>query len=291
MNILHRHSWGLQFETWLNSAGFKSKPLRLARGDGLSELIALGDISALDRPIVIFLHGLGNDALFPNLNLFRYLLETGYNVVTADIDGHGKNCTSKLSSSTIRTLVEGVIEQLDQLTVGRPRIHLCGYSFGAVLMLDFAVHHPERVQSLSLIGMPLYLQSSFLIMTEILSPLSKSYLASLKDYGIIGIQPAIGPILRERYPVRLHEAEIGSYLHVGAKIIEQINPLSKLELVTFPTLLINGGLDFVANHAGTVEFLDSLEVQRFTLKGETHFTCMLSQKMARRIEVLLRTSP
>lgn len=253
--------------------------------------MVLGHIKDQNRPIVIFLHGLGNDAIFPNLDFFRHLLMSGYNVVTTDLDGHGSSSTSTLSSTTIMTLAPDLIQQLDQIFVGRPRFHLVGYSFGAALLLDFAVHNPERVQSLSLVGMPMALRFNYGFMTEALSPFKGSYRQSLRDYGFAGIQPAFGPWLRGRYPVRVSEKETGSYLQVAATAIDAIDPMSKLRLVTFPTLCVTGSLDFIANASATAEFLDSIGIQHFTLKGETHFTSMLSNKMARRVEVLLRTSP
>ncbi len=289
--MLHRQPWTVKFESWLNQSGFQSMTLTLERAEGKSELLALGHPEDSSRPIVLFLHGLGNDALFPNVHLFQHLLESGYNIYTTDLDGHGKTSTTTLSQNTIKSLVTEIIGQLDQMTIGRPRLHFCGYSMGAVLLLDYAVNNPERIQSLSMVGLPLNLNAGYLLATEIISPIRPSYIQALRDYGFLGIHPSLGPILRSRYPVRVAPCESGNYLYVAARIIEAINPIAKLQLVTFPSLLVAGSLDFFANHRKIDEFIASLNLQTFSLKGETHFTSMLSHKLARRIEVLLRTSP
>ena len=132
-----------------------------------------------------------------------------------------------------------------------------------------------------------------LFLGEILTPFMKSYVQAMRDYGVLGIQPALGPFLRQRYPMRLEPGETANYALVAAKIIDQLNPADLLRLVTFPTLYMAGSLDLIANYAATTEFINGLKgslIQTFELKGETHFTSMLSPKAARRIEVLLRTS-
>ena len=89
MSMLLRQPWTNKFAGWLRSSGFEAQLIRWERAGGKSEFLALGHIQNSDRPIVMFLHGLGNDALFPNVHLFQHLLESGYNVFTADLDGHG----------------------------------------------------------------------------------------------------------------------------------------------------------------------------------------------------------
>lgn len=289
--MLHRQPWTHKFESWLKNRGFDAQSIAWDRAGGRHELLAMGHLENASRPIVLFLHGLGNDALFPNVHLFQHLLESGYNVFTSDLDGHGKNSGSKIGRVTIMNLVEDVINQIDKISVGRPRLHFCGYSMGAALLLNYAVHNPERIQSLAMVGLPLNLNAGYLLAAEIISPLRPSYIQALKDYGFLGIHPSLGPILRSRYPVRVAPDESGNYLYVAARIIETLNPLTKLQLVTFPSLLVSGSLDFFANHRKIDEFIASLNLQTFSLTGETHFTSMLSHKLARRIEVLLRTSP
>jgi pimeloyl-ACP methyl ester carboxylesterase len=293
MTMLDRHPWCLKLKDWLTANDLSHKSFQWQRAGGLCQLLVLGRPSDANRPNVIFLHGLGNDALFPNIELFRYLLSKGYNIITCDIDGHGQSSTTIFSAQTIETLVLDLISRCDEFLVGRPRLHLCGFSFGAALLLHYAVHHPERVMSLTLIGMPLHLATPMLFLGEILTPFMKSYIQAMRDYGVLGIQPALGPFLRHRYPMRLAAGETRNYIALAASIIDKIKPAEELRLVTFPTLCMAGSMDLIANYAATTEFINGLKgsmIQTFELKGETHFTSMLSPKGARRIEVLLRTS-
>jgi pimeloyl-ACP methyl ester carboxylesterase len=230
MAMLHRQPWTIKFKSWLSTTGFEARIVQWNRAEGIGELLALGHLTDSSRPSVIFLHGLGNDALFPNVHLFQHLLGSGYNVYTTDLDGHGKTSSTRLSRSNVKTLVSDMIDQVDQLMIGRPRLHFCGYSMGAALLLDYAVHHPERIQSLSMIGLPLNLNAGYLLAAEIISPLKKSYLQALRDYGFLGIHPSLGPILRSRYPVRVSAQESGNYLYVAARIIKRSTRLRNFNL-------------------------------------------------------------
>jgi pimeloyl-ACP methyl ester carboxylesterase len=291
VTMLNRQPWTRSFQRWLSENTFDAQSLRWQRAGGAAEILALGHLNNLERPILLFAHGLGNDALFPNIYFFKYLLSAGYNIFTADIDGHGKTTSSLFSQSTIQSFVPDVIDKIDSMSIGRPQLHCCGYSIGAVLLLNYAVYHPERIRSLSMIGPPLNLATGIQIAKELLSPLRQSYLQSIRDYGPLGIHPAIGPILRGRYPVRLGHNEQASYLHAAAQVIASLDPVSKLPLVTFPTLLVAGSLDALAHHGDFDQFIDLRNIQTFKLKGETHFTSMLCGKLVRRIEVFLRNAP
>lgn len=50
---------------------------------------------------------------------------------------------------------EAVLATLDSLRITRPVI-LVGHSYGGVIAFDFAINHPERIQSLILVEAPLY---------------------------------------------------------------------------------------------------------------------------------------
>lgn len=56
---------------------------------------------------------------------------------------------------SVRTESEAVKATLDSLRITEPVI-LVGHSYGGVVAFDFAIHHPERIQSLILVEAPLY---------------------------------------------------------------------------------------------------------------------------------------
>jgi pimeloyl-ACP methyl ester carboxylesterase len=174
-------------------------------------------------------------------------------------------------------------------------IHLCGFSLGGVLVLDYAAREPTRVKSVSTIGMPLILQSDLGIVYESFTPWLKSFRSALPDYGLLGIQPAFGPILRGRYPIRLREAETANYLQIAGRLIRGIDPKNRLAEVNLPVHYLAGSLDFIGYQRGTANFLDALEGKpgftRQIIHRENHFSIMLSPKTPSIIADLLRKVP
>jgi pimeloyl-ACP methyl ester carboxylesterase len=289
MSALERNSSSKSFQLWLTANSFEHCTLPLNRANGESEILLFGLPSEANRPTVIFLHGLGNDVFFPNIDFFRYILAHGFNIATCDIDGHGIGGTTVFLEDDVSRLVEDVVRQLDRFKIGAPKYHFCGYSFGAVLQLNYGVSHPERVASLTLIGMPKDLSSRILMATELLTPLFKSFRDALPDYGILGVAPAIGWFNRRRFPVRLHKAEKRDYLRMAAKIIGNINPEKLLPKVLFPTIEIVGSLDFIANKIEASQGVTKWPIKHVTLVGETHFSSMISKKCPRLVVEFIKS--
>jgi pimeloyl-ACP methyl ester carboxylesterase len=280
MTTLDRHSWSRKFKSWLTDGHFEHQSQHFARPGGNSELLMMGRLKDSTRPTVIFIHGLGNDALFPNVAFFRKLLISGYNIATTDLDGHGRTSSSQLSSTSAGSLIDDLVFQLDHSNLSATKYHFCGYSLGAVLQLNYAVHKPERVCSLTLIGMPTGHSARILISAELLTPFCESYREAISDYGALGIHPAVGPVFRGRYPVRMSESEQGHYLTTAAKIIAMFDPYTQSGLVTVPTLNIVGSLDFIANPSTLRPAAISPKSKTVILAGETHFSSMLCQESA-----------
>ncbi len=295
MSAVNRHYWSRKLAAWMSEQDLAVVITRMQRAGGYSELIELGQPDDPRRQSLLFLHGLGNDALFPNINFYRFLLSEGFNLVIADLDGHGQGLSSLFSEMTLPTLVDEMVSQSQILRNSKSGLHLAGYSLGAVMMLDYAARFPDRVRTLSMIGMPLILQSDFRIAWEFLSPFLDSYREGLKDYGILGIQPALGPILRSRYPVRLAHGEKSSYLEVAGRIIRSLDPTEKLQSILCPSVYITGSRDFISYPEVTAKFLDGLkhmsQLKREIVPGETHFSIMLASQTPAIVADLLRKAP
>lgn len=294
MSIFNRHPWSKKFSDWLTTQKFNARSYNFQRACGKSELLEMGNFEDQDRQTIIFLHGLGNDLFFPNINFFRILLTQGFNVVTCDLDGHGQNLTSIFSDDHIDTLVGDMISNSVLVQASNRNVHVCGFSLGAVLALDYATRHAEKIKTISLIGMPLILKADTRIITELMSPFLGSFQSAVKDYGLSGIRPAIGPLLRNRYPVRLAQSETASYLDVAGRIIRRLDPPTKLLQTNRPTLYMGGQYDFIANNRSSAKFLDELResafLKRVILPSETHFSLMLTAKTPRFIADLLRST-
>ena len=267
----------------------------MRRAGGFSELIEIGQLNHESRPNLLFLHGLGNDAFFPNINFYRSLLHDGFNLVVADLDGHGQDLSSTFAEATLPTLVDDMVSHSCFLRNSSTGLHLAGFSLGAVLMLDYASRFPERVKTLSMIGMPLILDSVLGFAWEALTPFLRSYRDGLKDYGLLGIQPALGPILRNRYPVRLPDGEKSSYMEVAGRIIRGLAPTEKLQSIQCPSVYIAGSRDYISYPVVTAKFLDDLKgmphLKREIVPGETHFSIMLASQTPAVVADLLRKTP
>lgn len=93
---------------------------------------------------VVFLHGLGEG---PGVwDVQRAALPSGFEGVAVDVfDGAGSDVASGFSLEGAATRV---VNELDRL--GIEQAHVCGLSLGAIIALQLALDHPERVRSLTL---------------------------------------------------------------------------------------------------------------------------------------------
>jgi pimeloyl-ACP methyl ester carboxylesterase len=267
----------------------------MPRAGGFSELIEIGEPHHEYRPNLLFLHGLGNDAFFPNVNFYRSLLRDGFNLVISDLDGHGQNLSSTFTEATLPTLVDDMVSHSQFLKKSSSKPHLAGFSLGAVLLLDYASRFPEKIKTLSMIGMPLILDSVLGFAWEALTPFLRSYREGVKDYGLMGIQPALGPILRNRYPVRLAEGEKSSYMEIAGRIIRGLAPTQKLQSIRCPSVYLAGSRDYISYPVVTAKFLDDIRgmphLKREIVRGETHFSIMLASQTPAVVADLLRKTP
>jgi pimeloyl-ACP methyl ester carboxylesterase len=232
---------------------------------------------------------------FPNIGFYKHILRAGFNIITSDLDGHGREGTSTFSEQNLSSLVGDIIRNTPWIRHGNCDIHLCGFSLGGVLVLDYAAQQSTIVKSVSTIGMPLILQGDLGMVCESFTPWLKSFRSALPDYGLLGIQPALGPILRKRYPIRLQDNETASYLQIAGRLIRRIDPKSQLTAVNVPVNYLAGSLDFIGYQRGTANFLDDLQGKtgftRQIIPRENHFSIMLSPKTPSVIADLLRKVP
>jgi len=99
------------------------------------------------RPFVMFLHGSGFDRHSWPLQS-RALAYDGYNVIAADMPGHGLSAGAPLAG--IETQAEWALKLLDAL--GAPQAVLVGHSQGGLIALEMAKKSPQRVRAIVFIG-------------------------------------------------------------------------------------------------------------------------------------------
>jgi len=110
-----------------------------------------------DGPVVVLIHGHSLD-----LRMWKYqvgpLVDIGYRAVRYDVRGHGRSMVPP-SGYTWDNYSLDLAELLDRLNVERPaaeelaieKAHVVGLSMGGGIALKFALDHPERVLSLTLV--------------------------------------------------------------------------------------------------------------------------------------------
>ncbi len=95
---------------------------------------------------IVFIHGVGlsKEIWYPQINFFK-----DYNTLTYDLLGHGK---TPLKNSRVR--FEDFSKQLLKLIkeLNFNKIHLVGFSMGALIARDFACEHGDMLSSLILHG-------------------------------------------------------------------------------------------------------------------------------------------
>ena len=98
-----------------------------------------------DNPI-IFVHGVGlnNEIWKPQINFFKE-----YNTLTYDLLGHGKTPLKK-AKVTFNDFSRQLLSLINKLKFAK--IHLVGFSLGALIARDFASKHNDRLCSLIIHG-------------------------------------------------------------------------------------------------------------------------------------------
>ncbi|UYN97064.1 MAG: alpha/beta hydrolase [Enhydrobacter sp.] len=99
------------------------------------------------RPAVVFLHGAGFDRTTWRLQT-RWFAHHGRSVLAVDFPGHGWSEGEALTS--IAALADWTARLIAATGLGQAA--LVGHSMGALVALDCAARHPDRVRALGLCG-------------------------------------------------------------------------------------------------------------------------------------------
>jgi pimeloyl-ACP methyl ester carboxylesterase len=99
------------------------------------------------RSTVLFVHGVGMDHSVWPLQA-RHFAYRGWNALAVDLPGHGRSGGELLGS--VPAMADWLCDLIQALRV--PATHLVGHSMGALIGLDLAARHPERIAGLALLG-------------------------------------------------------------------------------------------------------------------------------------------
>ena len=93
---------------------------------------------------IVFVHGIGlnKEIWYPQIEFFK-----SYNIITYDLIGHGKTPLKK-SQLNFQDFVKQLLNLINELEI--KKIHLVGFSLGALISRHFAAEHGDRLSSLNL---------------------------------------------------------------------------------------------------------------------------------------------
>ena len=116
---------------------------------------------ALDpaKPTVVFAHGAGLDHSWFGLQS-RYFGYHGRNALALDFPGHGRSEGPPLAK--IQEMADWVMRLLDAAKLDKASV--VGHSMGALVALECAARHPQRVERIALLGVayPMKVSDTFL---------------------------------------------------------------------------------------------------------------------------------
>lgn len=102
-----------------------------------------------DRPVVVFVHGLGVVDSSSWSFMLGLHLATDADVISYDLRGHGR--TDQVPTGySVADHVTDLFALLDALDIDEP-VHLVAASYGGAIATTAAVRHPDRVASLCLV--------------------------------------------------------------------------------------------------------------------------------------------
>ncbi len=99
------------------------------------------------KPTVIFLHGAGFDRTVWRLQT-RWFAHHGRSVLAVDFPAHGRSAGPPLT--TIAAMADWTAKLVE--AAGLKNAALVGHSMGALVALDCAARHPDKVRALALCG-------------------------------------------------------------------------------------------------------------------------------------------
>ena len=106
---------------------------------------------------ILLQHGNGRSGEF----WYRWVpaLAEKYAVIRPDMRGLGKSSAINDPGRQLRVeaLVDDILRLLDHLHI--PKVHFCGESMGGILGMALAAQHPDRVESLTLVAAPVFIET------------------------------------------------------------------------------------------------------------------------------------
>ncbi|MFX0006219.1 MAG: alpha/beta hydrolase [Promethearchaeota archaeon] len=228
------------------------------------------------KAYIIALHGWGtsSDRL---KNVSEYLTGNGYAIYAFDLRGHGKN-TGNIPGhiDSVDHILKDILLFMDfiKTIANEKKIFMMGHSFGGLISLVFAIHHPNLsgvLVSSPLLGMYLKLSLGKKVIKSISKTITKLSPNKMLDYNVDQNQLTSDlKILRE------YIADKNKINVMSAKSATDIDQFSKWAMdnasnLLCPTLIMQSGSDKIADSSKTKEFFDKARSSDKTYKEYADF--------------------
>lgn len=187
----------------------------------------------MHMPTTLVIHGAGGTHLDWPAEIRRM---PELNALVVDLPGHGRS--EGKGRSTVGAYASDMIAFLDALKL--KKVTVIGHSMGGAIAQIMALHHPERVQALVLLGTGAKLGVHPDIMNGILAELSHAVNMIVNGYYGASSSPA----MRRRTYQALIEFN-PTILYNDYAACNQFDVRSEVNRIKVPTLIIGGAEDFM----------------------------------------------
>lgn len=248
---------------------------------------------------IVFMHGAGNDSLFPYIHLFKPFLRKGFEIFTFDLDGHGRKSSTYLDEDTIST---SVIDALHTGFLNRKRteIHILASSIGGAIAINSLaqINDPlvSSIHSAVIIAAPMKLCAVWHAYAEIFTLFHSNLYQYSDSYHFFDLLPSFGPFGRNLYPIRFKtphshdqpflEKKLGfGYLGHLRSLLKRLNLEHSAKNISIPILLLYGSRDRLAPSDHGKRLHEILNHSEFKcLQGQSHFSLLFSKAMQQELE-------
>lgn len=229
----------------------------------LNGLESYYEIYGTGEPLV-FIHGLGSSTRDWEAQVGHFSKK--YQVIVYDVRGHGK--TDKPSGKySVPQFSEDLTALLDALEIGRA--HICGLSMGGMIAFQFAVDHPGRIKSLTVVNqIPDMVPRTFAERKEIWQRVILFRLVSMRKIGeVIGQRLFIKPEqedLLKLFVERWAENDKSAWLRAMRGLVGW-TAAAELGNITAPALLAASDQDYtpVARKQEAVDQMPNARLEVF----------------------------
>lgn len=210
---------------------------------------------------VVFVHGAFIDSLASYyFTLGPRFAEAGFDAVMYDLRGHGRS-ERPPSGYALEHFTADLDALLDELGIAHP-VHLVGNSFGGTVALDFVVHRPERVATVTVVESGPASRSWSRTMTNALRHAGDMG----DDEALVWFTEQYGTLSSTRTGDARHDAHIRRLGRAAAKLVRsttiaedmptgRVLTDEQLAGVRCPVLLVNGQEGLVAAESARLRSL------------------------------------